>query len=83
MSVAFTVFSNIKVLNKKIRASPTKEWYDKSGNLVSTNAEYGYVETIESVNTYYARFSNSVTQTYIRQIKNGDSGNGLLFYRLV
>lgn len=47
-------------------------WYDKSGNLVTTNPEYGYVETKESVNTYYARFSNSVTQTYIRQIKNGD-----------
>ncbi|MGN0180034.1 MAG: hypothetical protein ACI4DY_11500, partial [Monoglobaceae bacterium] len=48
-------------------------WYDESGNLVSTNAEYGYIETKEGVNTYYARFSNSVTQTYIRQIKNGDS----------
>ena len=47
-------------------------WYDEGGNLVSTNAEYGYVETIRSVNTYYARFSNSVTQTYIRQIKNAD-----------
>lgn len=47
-------------------------WYDQSGNLVTTNAEYGYVETKESVKTYYARFSNSVTQTYIRQIKNGD-----------
>lgn len=48
-------------------------WYDESGNLISTNTEYGYIETKESVKTYYARFSNSVTQTYIRQIKNGDN----------
>lgn len=48
-------------------------WYDDKGNLVSTNAEYLYNETKESINTYYARFSNSVTQTYIRQLKNGDS----------
>lgn len=47
-------------------------WYDESGKLITTNAEYGYIETKESVKTYYARFSNSVTQTYIRQIKNGD-----------
>lgn len=48
-------------------------WYDASGNLVSTNAEYGYVEANEAVNTYYARFADSITQTYIRQFKNGDS----------
>lgn len=48
-------------------------WYDASGKLVSTNAEYGYVETSEAVNTYYARFADSITQTYIRQVKNGDS----------
>lgn len=48
-------------------------WYDESGNLITTNYEYGYVESKESVNTFYARFSNTVTQTYIRQIKNGDS----------
>ena len=48
-------------------------WYDESGNLVATNAEYSYVETQESVKTYYARFSNSVTQTYIRQVGSGDS----------
>lgn len=48
-------------------------WYDESGNLITTNAEYSYVETKESVKTYYARFSNTVTQTYIRQVKNGDS----------
>ncbi len=48
-------------------------WYDASGNLVTTNPEYTYVETKESVNTYYARFSGSVTQTYIRQVKKGDT----------
>lgn len=48
-------------------------WYDASGNLVTTNATYSYVETKEGVNTYYARFSGNVTQTYIRQVKNGDT----------
>lgn len=48
-------------------------WYDKDGKLVTTNTTYTYVETKESVNTYYARFSGSVTQTYIRQVKNGDN----------
>lgn len=48
-------------------------WYDASGKLVTTNPTYTYVETKESVNTYYARFSGSVTQTYIRQVKNGDT----------
>lgn len=48
-------------------------WYDASGNLVTTNSTYTYTETKESVNTYYARFSNSVTQTYIRQVKKGDT----------
>ena len=48
-------------------------WYDVSGNLITTNTTYTYVETKESVNTYYARFSGSVTQTYIRQVKNGDA----------
>lgn len=48
-------------------------WYDESGNLITTNTEYAYVEAKESVKTYYARFSNTVTQTYIRQIKSGDS----------
>lgn len=47
-------------------------WYDAEGNLVTTNTTYTYTETKESVNTYYARFSGSVTQTYIRQVKNGD-----------
>ena len=48
-------------------------WYDESGDLITTNAEYAYVEAKESVKTYYARFSDTVTQTYIRQIKSGDS----------
>ena len=48
-------------------------WYDAKGNLVTTNSTYTYTETKESVNTYYARFSGSVTQTYIRQVKNGDN----------
>lgn len=47
-------------------------WYDEEDNLVSTNTEYGYIEKKESIVTYYAKFSNIVTQTYIRQIKNGD-----------
>lgn len=48
-------------------------WYDASGKLVTTNTTYTYVETKESVNTYYAHFSGSVTQTYIRQVKNGET----------
>ena len=48
-------------------------WYDAEGKLVTTNTTYTYVETKESVNTYYARFSGNVTQTYIRQVKNGDT----------
>lgn len=48
-------------------------WYDENGNLVSINTEYGYVETSGAVNTYYARFADSITQTYIRQVKNGES----------
>lgn len=48
-------------------------WYDESGKLITTNEEYAYVEAKESVKTFYARFSNTVTQNYIRQIKSGDS----------
>ena len=48
-------------------------WYDQDEKLISTNTEYAYVEAKESVKTYYARFSNTVTQTYIRQIKSGGS----------
>lgn len=50
-----------------------KGWYDANGNLITTNATYSYTETQESVNTYYARFSGSVTQTYIRQVKSENS----------
>lgn len=46
-------------------------WYDESGNLITTNQEYLFTVNRENVKTYYARFSNSVTQTYIRQIRNG------------
>ena len=46
-------------------------WYDEKGDLIATNTEFTYTEEKESVKTYYARFSNSVTQTYIRQIYNG------------
>ena len=48
-------------------------WYDADGNLMTTNATYSYPEEKEGVHTYYARFSGNVTQTYIRQIKNGDT----------
>ena len=48
-------------------------WYDANRNLITTNATYSYTETKESVNTYYARFSGSVTQKYIRQVKDGDT----------
>ena len=47
-------------------------WYDESGKLITTNEEYAFVEAKESVKTFYARFSNTVTQTYIRQVKDGD-----------
>ena len=66
--------------DEKITATATAKdgftfegWYDASGKLITTNPTYTYVETKESVNTYYARFSGSVTQTYIRQVKNGDN----------
>lgn len=47
-------------------------WYDESGKLITTNEEYAFVEAKESIKTYYARFSNTITQTYIRQVKDGD-----------
>ena len=47
-------------------------WYDGAGNLLSTKATYSFTETKENVGTYYARFSGKVTQTYIRQVKNGE-----------
>ena len=45
-------------------------WYDKSGNLLTINTVYSYAETKESVRTCYARFSPTVTQTFIRQVYN-------------
>ncbi len=48
-------------------------WYDANGNLLTTKDTYTYTETKGSVNTFYARFSGSVTQTFIRQIQ-GESG---------
>lgn len=61
----------VKAVEKE--GSTFEGWYDADGNLVTTNTEYTYIEKKESVNTYYARFSTSVTQTYIRQVKNGDA----------
>lgn len=48
-------------------------WYDENGKLITINSEYSYIETKESIKTFYARFSNTVTQTYIRQLIQGDS----------
>lgn len=48
-------------------------WYDKNGNLITREAVYSYTEIKGSVNTFYARFSGKVTQTYIRQIRSGSS----------
>ena len=49
-------------------------WYDKDDNLITTNKDYSYEVTANSVKTCYARFSNTVTQTYIRQVMDVDSG---------
>ena len=48
-------------------------WFDSVGNLVTRHSTLSYTETKESVNTYYARFSQNVTQTYIRQVKVGET----------
>lgn len=48
-------------------------WYDENNNLIATNDEYTFVETKEGINNLHAKFSNSVTQTYIRQVGNGDN----------
>ena len=54
-----------------------KGWYDSNGNrvnedmLINDGATISYTTTGNA--TYYARFSNSVTQTYIRQVGSGDS----------
>ena len=53
-------------------------WYDGTGsdaNLLSTKATYSFIETKEKVGTYYARFSRTVTQTYGRKVKNGETWN--------
>ncbi|MCI5620688.1 MAG: InlB B-repeat-containing protein [Lachnospiraceae bacterium] len=49
-------------------------WYDEAGHQVTAQATLGYIETKESVNTYYARFAGNVTQTYVRQLKNDTTG---------
>ena len=51
-------------------------WYNGTGsdaNLITTNATYSFTEMKENVGTYYARFSGTVTQTYKRQVKDGDN----------
>lgn len=48
-------------------------WFDETGKLITINPEYSYIETKESVKTFYARFSNTVTQTYIRQLIQGEN----------
>ena len=55
-------------------------WYDGTGsdaNLITTNATYSFTEMKENVGTYYARFSGTVTQTYKRQVKDGDNWKGI------
>lgn len=44
-------------------------WYDEEDNLLTTNPTYCYTEIQEKVNTFYARFSGTVTQNFIRQIE--------------
>ena len=44
-------------------------WYDANGKLLTTKTTYSYTETKESVNTFYARFSGGIKQTYIRQLE--------------
>ena len=46
-------------------------------NLITTNATYSFTEMKENVGTYYARFSGTVTQTYKRQVKDGDNWKGI------
>ncbi len=53
-------------------------WYDSAGNpvsdemLINNGATISYTTTVSA--TYYARFSKQiVTQTFIRQVKDGDS----------
>ena len=65
-----------EVVTAKATANPNftfEGWYDSGGRLLTTNNTYSYTETKGSVNTFYARFSGNVTQTYIRQVRSGDS----------
>ncbi|MDD6174589.1 MAG: InlB B-repeat-containing protein, partial [Firmicutes bacterium] len=48
-------------------------WYDAAGNLVTSGSELRYTERAEQVNTYYAKFIKNYTQTFIRQIQDGDA----------
>ena len=48
-------------------------WYDEGGKLLTTKTTYSFTEIKEKVSTYYARFSGTVTQTYIRQVKDGNT----------
>lgn len=47
-------------------------WYDEDGNQVASTQTLQYVQSKESVKTYYARFVKQYTQRFIRQIKDGD-----------
>ena len=48
-------------------------WYDEGGKLLTTKTTYSFTEIKEKVSTYYARFEKTVTQTYIRQVKDGNT----------
>ena len=48
-------------------------WYDEDGKLLTTKTTYSFTAIKEKVSTYYARFSGTVTQTYIRQVKDGNT----------
>lgn len=52
-------------------------WYTENDAgemvLITTNPTYKYLETKESVKTYYARFYGRIRQEYIRQVWNGSA----------
>ena len=48
-------------------------WYDEYGKLLTTKTTYSFTAIKEKVSTYYARFEKTVTQTYIRQVKDGNT----------
>ena len=52
-------------------------WFDESDRLVSTCPELTYVETKESVNTYYARFAKKFEQRFARQIRTDGTWENL------